>query len=128
MEEVLNKAAADADFFGVLLSKDDPATAAAEAAKVLGTAFDQALIRAINDASSDVEFQGALNAAYNDWKLAVGSIADADAERIKGMFYDVAAQQLRVLLVAARGPPDTPSPAFAMSSAIWSTLPTRRWI
>ncbi|MFO1116548.1 MAG: hypothetical protein U1E28_12745 [Beijerinckiaceae bacterium] len=103
VEEVLSKAAADADFFGVLLSKDDPATAAAEAAKVLGTAFDQALIRAINDASSDVEFQGALNAAYNDWKLAVGSIADADAERIKGMFYDVAAQQLRALLVAARG-------------------------
>jgi hypothetical protein len=63
VEEVLGEAATDADFFGVLLSKDDPSQAANEAAKVLAKAFEDALLKAINDASGDVPFQDALSRA-----------------------------------------------------------------
>jgi hypothetical protein len=47
----------------VLLSNDDPSQAANEAAKVLAKAFEDALLKAINDASGDVPFQDALSRA-----------------------------------------------------------------
>ncbi|WP_146006713.1 hypothetical protein [Bradyrhizobium forestalis] len=94
IQDLLVKAAADTDFFGVLLAKGPE-----DAAKVLGKAFHDALIEEIKKASP---IQAALTAAYQDWEVAVGNGADREADRIKGLIYDAATEQLRPLLAAAQ--------------------------
>lgn len=94
IQDLLVKAATDADFFGILLAKGP-----ADAAKVLGKAFNDALTEEVKKPGP---IQAALTAAYEDWKVAVGNTADQEAERIKGLMYDAATEQLRALLVAAQ--------------------------
>ncbi|MGY3473458.1 hypothetical protein [Bradyrhizobium ottawaense] len=94
IQDLLVKAAADGDFFGVLLAKGPE-----DAAKILGKAFNDALIEEIKKTSP---IQAALTAAYKDWNVAVGNAADQEAERIKGLMYDAATEQLRALLAAAQ--------------------------
>lgn len=91
VEELVEQAAADSKFFEVLVREGLP-----QAAQELGEKFDIAMKAAITAATGD--FKKALEAAYNDWKVA----AEKEGERIQGMLYAAAFEMIRALLVDAQ--------------------------